>query len=100
MITDRIRPIRSEADYLASVDRVEALMDATPDSPEGEESEILRTLIERYQDEHFPMEAPTPLGAIQFRMDQLGLSPKDLIPQIGSRSRVSGLWHSSACFDW
>jgi HTH-type transcriptional regulator / antitoxin HigA len=89
MIKDRIRPIRSEADYLASVDRVEAIMDATPDSPEGEELEILRTLIERYQDEHFPMEAPTPLGAIQFRMDQLGLSPKDLIPQIGSRSRVS-----------
>jgi HTH-type transcriptional regulator / antitoxin HigA len=89
MIKDRIRPIRSEADYLASVDRVEAIMDATPDSPEGEELEILAALIERYQDEHFPMEAPTPLGAIQFRMDQLGLSPKDLIPQIGSRSRVS-----------
>jgi HTH-type transcriptional regulator / antitoxin HigA len=89
MIADRIRPIRSQADYLASLGRVEALMDAAPDSPEGDELEILTTLIECYEDTHFPMEAPTPLGAIQFRMEQQGLTPKDLIPQIGSRSRVS-----------
>lgn len=89
MITDRPRPIKSEADYLASVERVEALMDAEPDSPEGDELAVLATLIERYEDDHFPMEAPTPLGAIQFRMEQLGLTPRDLIPHIGSRSRVS-----------
>lgn len=89
MIPDRIRPIRSEADYLASRDRVEALMDAEPNSPEGDELIILATLIERYEDENFPIAAPTPLGAIQFRMEQLGLTPRDLIPHIGSRSRVS-----------
>lgn len=89
MITDRIRPVRSEADYLASLERIEALMDAEPDSPEADELAVLATLVERYESEHFPIEAPTPLGAIQFRMDQLGLTPRDLIPHIGSRSRVS-----------
>lgn len=89
MIADRIRPIRSEADYLASLGRIEAIMDAEPDSPEGDELAILATLIERYEDEHFPMEAPTPLGAIRFRMEQMELAPRALIPMIGSRSRVS-----------
>lgn len=89
MIADRIRPIRSKADYLASLNRVEALMNAELDTPNGDELAVLATLIERFEDEHFPMEAPTPLGAIQFRMEQLGISPNALIPQIGSRSRVS-----------
>jgi HTH-type transcriptional regulator / antitoxin HigA len=89
MITERLKPIKSEADYLASLDRVEALMDAEPDSPEGDELTILATLIELYENQHFPIDAPTPLGAIQFRMEQQGLSPRDLIPIIGSRSRVS-----------
>lgn len=89
MIADRIRPIRSETDYLASLDRVEALMDAESGSPEGDELEILATLIERYEGQYYPMETPTPLGAIQFRMEQLKLTPRDLIPHIGSRSRVS-----------
>jgi HTH-type transcriptional regulator / antitoxin HigA len=89
MIVDRIRPVRSEADYLASLERIETLMNAEPDSPEGDELSILATLVESYEDEHFPIEVPTPLAAIEFRMEQLGLTPRDLIPHIGSRSRVS-----------
>jgi HTH-type transcriptional regulator / antitoxin HigA len=89
MITDRIRPIRSEADYLASLERIEELIDAATDSPEGNELEILATLTECYEEAYFPIEDPTPLGAIQFRMEQLELTPRDLIPYIGSRSRVS-----------
>jgi HTH-type transcriptional regulator / antitoxin HigA len=89
MIVDRIRPIRSENDYLASLERIETLMDAEPDSAEGDELAILATLVERYEEERFPIEAPTPLAAIQFRMEQLGLTPQTLIPHIGSRSRVS-----------
>ena len=58
-------------------------------SVEGDELAILATLVEQYEDARFPIEAPTPLAAIQFRMEQLGLTPRDLIPHIGSRSRVS-----------
>ncbi len=89
MIVDRIRPIRSEADYQAGLERIEALMNAELDSDEGDELTILATLVERYEEEHFPIEAPTPLAAIQFRMEQQSLTPRDLIPHIGSRSRVS-----------
>jgi len=84
-----LKPIRSEADYEANLARLEALMDAGPDTPEGDELEILASLIERYEDERFPIEAPTPLAAIRFRMEQQDLSPRDLEPYIGSRARVS-----------
>jgi HTH-type transcriptional regulator/antitoxin HigA len=84
-----LKPIRGEADYEATLARLEALMDAVPDTPEGDELEILASLIERYEDERFPISAPTPLAAIRFRMEQQGLSPRDLEPYIGSRARVS-----------
>ena len=84
-----LKPIRSEADYEANLSRLEALMDAAPGTPEGDELEILASLIERYEDDRFPIEAPTPLAAIRFRMEQQDLSPRDLEPYIGSRARVS-----------
>jgi HTH-type transcriptional regulator/antitoxin HigA len=84
-----LKPIRSEADYEANLSRLEALMDAAPGTPEGDELEILASLIERYEDERFPIEAPSPLAAIRFRMEQQDLSPRDLEPYIGSRARVS-----------
>jgi HTH-type transcriptional regulator/antitoxin HigA len=84
-----LKPIRSEADYEANVARLETLIDAAPGTPEGDELEILASLIERYEDERFPIEAPTPLAAIRFRMEQQDLSPRDLEPYIGSRARVS-----------
>ena len=84
-----LKPIRSEGDYEANLGRLEFLIDAAPDTPEGDELEILATLIERYEHERFPISAPTPLAAIRFRMEQAGLTARDLEPFIGSRSRVS-----------
>ena len=84
-----VKPVRTEADYEASLARLEELMDAKPGTPEGDELEVLASLIERYEDERFPIEAPTPLSAIRFRMEQENLTPRDLEPYIGSRARVS-----------
>lgn len=84
-----VKPIRSEADYDVSLARMELLMDAEPGTPEGDELDLLATLIDRYEEQQFPIEAPTPLAAIRFRMEQQGLSVRDLEPFIGSRARVS-----------
>lgn len=84
-----VRPIRSEADYQARLARIAALMNAPAGSNEADELDVLTTLVERYEEEQFPIEAPTPVDAIRFRMDQMGWSPRDLEPFIGSRSRVS-----------
>jgi HTH-type transcriptional regulator/antitoxin HigA len=84
-----MKPIRNESDYAASVARIEDLIDAEPNTPDGDELEIMATLVERYENERFPIAAPTPLAAIRFRMEQAGLTPRDLEPYIGSRARVS-----------
>ncbi|MGE4295789.1 MAG: type II toxin-antitoxin system HigA family antitoxin [Campylobacterales bacterium] len=84
-----IRPIKTEADYEAALMRAEALMDAQAGSAEGDELEILATLIEHYEAIHFPIPACDPIEAIRFRMEQMGLTDKDLTPVIGSRSKVS-----------
>lgn len=84
-----VKPIRSESDYEDSLARLEDLIDARPGTPESDELEVLATLIERYEDERYPIALPTPLAAIRFRMEQDGLTPRDLEQYIGSRSRVS-----------
>jgi HTH-type transcriptional regulator/antitoxin HigA len=83
--------IHTEADYEAALERIDALMDGDPDpsSPEGQDLELFSLLVERYEQEKFPMDLPTPVEAIQFRMEQQGLKNKDLIPYIGSASKVS-----------
>ncbi len=85
----RVKPIRSENDYEANLARLEELIDAAPGTPEGDELEVLATLIERYENERYPIALPTPLAAIRFRMDQQNLSARDLEQFIGSRARVS-----------
>jgi HTH-type transcriptional regulator/antitoxin HigA len=85
----KIRAIRTEADYNAALARVDALMDADFGTPEGEELDVLADLIELYEARHVPMGYPTALGALRFRMEQADLSPRDLIPFIGSRAKVS-----------
>ena len=85
----RIRPIRTKADYRAALKEVERLWDADPGTPEGDVVDVLATLIEAYEAEHFPIAAPDPVSAIQFMMDQKGLTRRDLEPAIGSRGRVS-----------
>jgi len=84
-----VKPIRTESDYEANLERIEYLIDAEPGTPEGDELDIIATLVERYENERFPIAAPTPLAAIRFRMEQAELTPKDLEPFIGSRARVS-----------
>ena len=84
-----IKAIRSEADYEAALGRIDALMDAAPDTAEGEELDVLTDLVQHYEERLVPMGFPTPLAAIEFRMQQAGLSPRDLVPFIGSRAKVS-----------
>ena len=85
----QVRPIRTEEDHKKAVARISELMDATWGSPEGDELDVLATLVDAYEREHFPMNLPDPITAIEFRMEQQGLTRKDLEPMIGSRARVS-----------
>lgn len=84
-----IHPIRSELDHERAVARIGQLMSAAPGTPEGDELDVLATLVDAYEAKHYPMDAPDPVTAIEFRMEQQGLKRKDLEPLIGSRARVS-----------
>ncbi|GHV28396.1 DNA-binding protein [Synergistales bacterium] len=83
-----IRPIKINEDYEAALIEVEALMDAEPDTPEGDRLDIWVTLIENYESKHFPIDLPDPVSAIAFVMERRGLTPKDLVPCIGRLNRV------------
>lgn len=83
-----IKPIRTKADYRAALKKIEGLMNAQADTPQGERLDVLATLVEAYERKHFPMDLPDPVEAIRFRMEQSGLSPKDLVPMIGQLNRV------------
>ena len=83
-----IKPIKTDADYRAALKEIESLMMAETDTPEGERLDVLVTLVEAYEKRHFPLDLPDPVEAIKFRMDQMGLSPKDLEPMIGRLNRV------------
>lgn len=85
-----IRAIRDDATYREALARVSELidLDPSPDSPEGELLEVLGTLVEVYEDRHYPIEAPDPIAAIKFRMEQSGMSAADLVPYIGPSHRV------------
>lgn len=83
-----IKPIRTRADYRAALKAVESLMDARASSPEGDRLDVLVTLIEAYEHKHFPMDLPDAVEAIKFRMEQQGLTVKDLEPLIGRSNRV------------
>ena len=84
-----VRVIKTEADYKATLDRIDALMDARPGTARGDELELLATLVEMYEEVRFPIGLPSPLEAIRFRMEQGGLQPRDLVQYLGTRSRVS-----------
>lgn len=89
MANSKIKPIRTEADYESALSRIDALMDAEPGSAEFDELDVLADLVELYESKHEPMDYPSPVAAIEFRMEQGNLSPRDLIPFIGSRAKVS-----------
>lgn len=84
-----IKLIKTEEDYKEALKLADELFDAKADTPDGDKLELIVTLIEIYEKEHFPIDNPSPLEAIKFRMDQMGLLPKDLVPFIGSKSKVS-----------
>jgi len=84
-----IKPIKSEEDYIATLNQIESLMDAKPNTPQMDELEVLTTLVEAYEAQHYVIDAPDPIEAIKFRMEQEGLKQKDLISIVGSKSRVS-----------
>ena len=84
-----IKPIRSETDCDAALARIFELMDTEPDSPKGDEFDVLVDLVELYESKLVPMGYPNPIAAIEFRMDQAGLRPRDLVSFIGSRAKVS-----------
>jgi|SRR5450830_427693 HTH-type transcriptional regulator/antitoxin HigA len=85
-----IRPIHTEADYQATLREVSAFFDNEPEpgSPEGDRFEVLLTLVEAYEAKNFPIDLPDPVEAIKFRMEQEGLTAKDLVPMIGRLNRV------------
>ena len=86
----KIHPIRTKSDYKRALREVSAYFDNEPEpgSEDGDRFEILATLVEAYESKHFPIEAPDPIEAIRFRMEQGGLTVKDLVPSIGQPNRV------------
>jgi HTH-type transcriptional regulator/antitoxin HigA len=85
-----IHPIRTRKDYKAALRELSAYFDNEPEpgSADGDRFEILATLVEAYEAKHFPIETPDPIEAIRFRMEQGGLSVRDLVPSIGQPNRV------------
>ena len=84
-----IRPIKNAHDHESALKRIQALILAKPGTNEGDELDVLATLVDAYEKEHFPIEFADPIEAIRFRMEQLDMDRKDLEPFIGSRARVS-----------
>jgi HTH-type transcriptional regulator/antitoxin HigA len=86
--TVEIKPIRTKTDYRDALQQIESLMTAKANSPEGDRLDVLTTLVEAYERAHFPMDLPDAVEAIKFRMEQSGLTVKDLEPVIGRKNRV------------
>ena len=84
-----IRPIKSEADNELTLAEIERLLEANPDTPEGDRLEVLVTLVEAYEDQHYSIPLPDPIEAIKYYMESRGLKRHDLEPYIGTRARVS-----------
>ena len=84
-----IKPIHSEADYLDSLARIDALMDANPGTPEGDELDILATLVEAYEENHYPIDVPDPVEFIKNVMEFLGLDQAEFGRLLKSRPRAS-----------
>jgi HTH-type transcriptional regulator / antitoxin HigA len=86
---NNVRPIRSKKDYEVALKAVERLWGAKLGTAEGDRLDVLATLIDVYETTHYPMDPPDPVEAIKFRMEQQGLTRKDLEPLIGTRTRVA-----------
>ena len=88
-----IKVLKTVEQYKQALKRFELILDAPADSPEGEDAELLSILIEKYEDEHYPIDAPDPIEAIKFRMEQMDMDNQDLADIIGYKSRVSEIFN-------
>jgi HTH-type transcriptional regulator/antitoxin HigA len=84
-----IKPIKTDEDYNQALERLEEIFDAKNGSPEGDELEVLGILVDRYENERFPIGLPDPIEAIKFRMEQMGYNQTDLANIVGLKSRAS-----------
>lgn len=85
----QIKPIKTIEDNKAALARIEQIFDAEPNTPEGDELDVLATLVQAFEEANYPIGLPDAVEAIKFRMDQQGLEDKDLVPFLGQRSRVT-----------
>ena len=83
-----IVPIKTEQDYRRTLEEIESLMTAKPDTPEGDRLDVLATLVEAWEARNYPLDLPDPIDAIHYHMEQNGLAAKDLVIYIGNRNRV------------
>lgn len=88
---NELKPIRTKADYHKALAEVERLWGAKSGTPNGDRLDVLATLIDVYEDEHYPIDPPDPIEVIKFRMEQQGLTRKDLEPIIGTRTRIADI---------
>lgn len=88
-----LRPIRTETDYCAALDEIERLFDAELNTPDSDKLEILTTLVEAYEQKHYPIAAPDPIEAILYYLESRGLSVNDLEPIIGSETEITNILH-------
>jgi HTH-type transcriptional regulator / antitoxin HigA len=86
---NELKPIRTEADYKRAMTEMKSLWGAKDGTPQSDRLDVLATLIDVFETEHFPMDPPDPIEAIKFRMEQQGITRKDLEPLIGTRARVA-----------
>jgi HTH-type transcriptional regulator / antitoxin HigA len=84
----KIIPIKTHRDFRRALKQIEGLMAAKRNTPDGDYLDLLVTLVEAWERQHYPLNLPDPIEAIKYHMDQNGLAPRDLIPFIGSRNRV------------
>ena len=88
-----IKVLKTEEEYNQALKRLETIFDAPADSSEGDEAELLGLLIEKYEEEYYPIDAPDPIEAIKFRMEQMSMNNNDLAKVIGYKSRVSEIFN-------
>lgn len=88
-MSTELKPIRTKADYKNALAEIERLWGAKSGTPKGDRLDVLATLIDAYEAKHYSMDPPDPIEAIQFRMEQQGMTRKDLEPLLGSRARVA-----------
>ena len=85
----KLKILKTKTDYEKALNRIDTIFDAKPNTEKGDEFELLSLLIDKYEEEHYPIDLPHPIEAIKFRMDQMGLKQKDLVGCFGDKSKVS-----------